>query len=64
MPAADLERLRRQARALVDAVTEDECGSMVAGQWRGGHGGLLSRATLAAAERLRRTLDDLEKQPA
>lgn len=61
---AEIDELRRQARALVNAVTDDESGSMVAGQWMGGHGGLLSRTTLAKADALRRTLDALDLVPA
>lgn len=60
--AADLDRLRKQARALVDALTEDECGAMVGGQWMGGHGGLLSRNTLSIADNLRRTLDAIDRE--
>jgi hypothetical protein len=54
-------RLRLEARALVDAITEDECGAMVGGKWMGGHGGLLSRNTLALADQVRRTIDDLDR---
>ena len=63
MTAAQVDRLRKDARALVDAITDDESGSMVAGHWVGGHGGLLSRNTLARAEELRRTLCEFERVP-
>lgn len=44
------------AKALVDAVKRDECGQMVGQMWVGGNGGLLSRETLKAADKLRATL--------
>lgn len=56
-----IDSLRIEAKALVDAVTSDDSGTMVAGQWTGGHGGLLSRATIAKADALRRTLARLDQ---
>lgn len=52
-----LESVIARARALVAAVTFDDSGAMVGGQWVGGHGGLLSRETLRATDRLRLALD-------
>lgn len=52
------EKLAEKARALLDSVSHDDSGSMVAGQWVGGNGGLLSRATLEAAQVLRLELDN------
>lgn len=48
--------LLRKARALVDAVTFDNHGAVVGGQFMGGHGGLISRETIKAADDLRKTL--------
>jgi len=50
------EKLRRQAKALVDAITDDDSGSIVGGQYQGGHGGLLSRNTIYLADQVRMTL--------
>lgn len=44
------------AQAVVDAVTLDENGKMIGTMWQGGNGGLLSRDTLKAVDRLRLTL--------
>lgn len=52
-------RIARQARVVVDAIQEDECGALVAGQYAGGNGGLISRATLAKVEKLRQLLTEL-----
>ena len=46
-----------KARALLDAVTFDDSGVLVAGSYRGGNGGLLSRETIKAADALRLVLD-------
>lgn len=50
------ETLISAAKALVDAVSFDDSGAMVAGQWKGGNGGLLSRETLKAADTLRKVI--------
>jgi hypothetical protein len=42
-----------KAKKLVDAVSFDNNGSMVAGRWMGGHGGLCSVETMRAADELR-----------
>jgi hypothetical protein len=55
------EKLRRQAKALVDSVVDDEAGHLVAGQWVGGHGGLLSRNTIALADQVKATLEKMER---
>jgi hypothetical protein len=53
-----------QAQKVVDAVTFDDSGSMVAGVWKGGNGGLLSRETLQEVDLLRRMLIGLmARQP-
>ncbi len=60
----ELEALRivaTEAKKLVDAVTGDDSGSMVAGQWVGGHGGLLTRETLLQNDRVRLALDALKQ---
>lgn len=55
-----IERIATHAKALAEAVTQDDSGSLVAGQWMGGGGGLLSRETIAAADRVRLALDALK----
>ncbi len=52
----ETEELRKKAKALVDAVTQDDSGTLVAGTWVGGNGGLLSRDTIKAADELRKEL--------
>ena len=47
-----------KAKILVDAVSRDDNGIMVAGQWRASNGGMLSRETIAAADALRRELEN------
>lgn len=44
--------LRKKAKALVDSVRNDDGGQLIAGQWVGGNGGLLSRETIKAADAL------------
>ncbi len=46
-----------KAKALVDAVSRDDSGIMVGGQWVAGNGGLLSRETIASADALCLELD-------
>ncbi len=48
--------LRKKAKALVDAITNDDVGQLIAGQFMGGHGGLISRETIKAADDLRKEL--------
>ena len=48
--------LLAKAQALVDAVTFDENGTMVAGIWMGGNGGMVSRSTIVATDALRAEL--------
>ena len=48
-----VDSLRAKAKNLVDAVSSDDTGKLVGGQWMAGNGGLLSRATIAAADALR-----------
>ena len=56
-PAPDVHTLVKKSRALVKAVNHDDNGSMVAGRWVGGNGGMLSRDTLTAADELRLELE-------
>lgn len=58
-----LEIVADEAATLVDAVSHDNNGSMVAGIWTGGNGGLLSRETIAVSDRLRLALDLLRQFP-
>lgn len=46
-----------KAKALVDSVSHDNNGSIVAGRYMGGNGGLVSRETIAAADALRAELE-------
>ncbi|MFA5898830.1 MAG: hypothetical protein WC829_06920 [Hyphomicrobium sp.] len=52
-----MDHLVAKAKALVDSVSHDNNGSMVAGQFMGGNGGLVSRETIAAVDALRLELD-------
>ncbi len=49
-------RLIAAARALVDAISFDVNGAMIAGQYRGGNGGLVSIETMKKADELRRAI--------
>ncbi|SDG19171.1 hypothetical protein [Pelagibacterium luteolum] len=49
--------LALKAKALLDAVDFDQHGRMVAGQFVGGNGGLISRETIRAADELRKVLE-------
>jgi hypothetical protein len=55
---AAVKTLTAKSRRLVEAVRHDDNGSMVAGQWVGGNGGMLSRETLTAADTLRVELEN------
>lgn len=48
--------LIEDAEAVVKAVTRDDCGQMIGEIWMGGNGGLLSRETLKAVDKLRITI--------
>lgn len=48
--------LREKAQALVDSVSFDDNGALIAGKWMGGNGGLISDETRKAADALRREL--------
>lgn len=50
--------LRRKIQAVIDAVQKDDSGSLVAGIWMGGGGGLLSRETIRATDALRLKLSE------
>ncbi|WP_116654842.1 hypothetical protein [Pelagibacterium sediminicola] len=52
-----------KARALLDAVDFDNNGKMVAGVYRGGNGGLISRETIIAADELRKVLESGDYSP-
>lgn len=54
---AELKAFVAETRDLVEKVTFDESGRLVAGKWVGGNGGLLQRETLAATDVLRRRLE-------
>lgn len=54
--ADSLEGLLAQSMALLESIQSDDTGTMVAGQWVGGGGGLLSRDTIRAADHLRRSV--------
>ncbi len=56
-PAAPGARVAAAARHLLDAITFDDCGAMIAGRWQGGNGGMISRGTITAADDLRRALE-------
>ena len=51
-----------KAKALLAAVDFDNNGTMVAGTYKGGNGGLISRETIVSADELRKALaaDDTE----
>ncbi|SHE66301.1 hypothetical protein SAMN02745157_0660 [Kaistia soli DSM 19436] len=51
--SASVDPLRSAARALLDAITNDDSGQM----GRGGNGGLISRETIRTADELRLALD-------
>lgn len=57
LPLAEIEAFVAETRDLVEKVTFDESGRIVAGHWVGGNGGLLQRETLAATDVLRRRLE-------
>ena len=50
---AVLSRLVKQAERVIEAVTNDDSGRLVANQWVGGNGGLLSRDTIREVDKLR-----------
>jgi hypothetical protein len=51
-----LQRLMTDAERVVEAVTMDDSGMLVGTIWQGGNGGMLSRDTIKAVDRLRMTL--------
>lgn len=55
--------LTTRAKALLDAVDFDNNGAMVAGVYRGGNGGLISRETIVAADELRKVLEVGDHSP-
>jgi hypothetical protein len=57
LPLAEIEAFVAETRDLIEKVTFDESGRLVAGQWVGGNGGLLQRETLSATDVLRRRLE-------
>jgi hypothetical protein len=58
-PAADL---LRAAKALVDAVSFDDCGAIVGTMYQGGNGGLLSRETIQKADACRKAIAAYEAE--
>ena len=57
-----MDRLRKAAEALMKSVDFDVNGALIGGKWMGGHGGLVSKETIAAADEVRRALSALEKE--
>jgi hypothetical protein len=51
------ETVLKAADDLIAAIQRDDTGTMVGKSWVGVNGGMLSRDTLAAADRLRMALD-------
>ena len=51
-----IDELADAGKALVDAITFDESGTMIAGKYQGGNGGLISRETTAKADHFRSVL--------
>ncbi len=49
------------AQSLLNSVDFDNNGAMIAGEWRGGNGGLVSRETTIAADRLRKALAEVKR---
>ena len=54
--------LRRKIQAVIDAVKRDDVGELVAGEYRGGNGGLLSIETIRAVDALRAALADEDQK--
>lgn len=54
--------LLRHIEAVIEAVTRDDVGAMVAGRWVGGNGGMLSRETIRAVDALRLKVNDLKRE--
>lgn len=52
--------LRARIQALIDAIDFDNNGAMIAAEYRGGNGGLISRNTIRAVDALRRALAESE----
>jgi len=52
----EIQHALDKAKALLKSVDFDQHGAMVAGQWVGGNGGLISRDTIKAADELRKAL--------
>lgn len=60
---SDFIDLARAAKDLLDSVTFDDCGAMIAGKYQGGNGGLISRETIQKADILRRVLHHTAEAP-
>ncbi|WP_337183834.1 hypothetical protein [Shinella sp.] len=58
------DEIATAAKALLDAITFDDCGAMVAGKFVGGNGGLISRETIRKADELRRAIAKAEGRAA
>ncbi|MCP8894279.1 hypothetical protein KYK29_05005 [Shinella daejeonensis] len=50
------DEIATAAKALLDAITFDDCGAMIGGKFVGGNGGLISRDTIRRADELRQVL--------
>lgn len=55
------QQLIERSNDLASAVQFDDNGTMIAGQLRGGNGGLLSRDTIHKAGLVQLTLNDIKK---
>lgn len=60
MDETPTDRLIRVAKDLVDSVSFDDNGKMIAGKWVSGNGGLLSAETRQKADAVRRALSAFE----
>jgi hypothetical protein len=58
------DEIATAAKALLNALTFDDCGAMLGGKFVGGNGGLISRETIRNADELRRALARAEGRTA
>ena len=56
----EVRRLIVASKNLVDAISFDENGVMIGGQWKGGNGGLISRETNIQIDEVRRAIAAME----
>lgn len=60
MMEPQLEELIKASKDLVDSLSFDDNGAMIAGKWIGGNGGMISRKTLIKADAVRRALSKIK----